>query len=429
MANLNNLFVLVPAGTITGYKAGDKTGNVEKSTIIAASSANPSKIYFLEDTNEIVVRGVAYGASDADIARIAALETTVNGAEASEGSEAVEGLVSKVAALQTLLGESKLGEDEDTVVARIGALETLVGIAAEGEDNTVIDRVQEVLDWFKNLPEEEAGAVALVADVAANKAAIGVESAPAAEGKEAVEATGIYKRIEVLEAVNDNRNLTTEDAAVVGKYVSAVSQNADGTIEVSREDLPELSVKDGSANYVGVDNHKVEIKTSALGDVNLEKNAEGKWVAPESVTTGTGLATAADVAAEIVANEQVVAAALNDHETRIAALQASKHKTSDVSASAGKVVSGVQVDETGALTISETVMTTVAAKATGHVTVSTDADGVVTIAENDIASAAVLGTASVKGEGGAVTTAATGVIAQVEALENWADSLWTTYTA
>ena len=74
-------------------------------------------------------------------------------------------------------------------------------------------------------------------------------------------------------------------------------------------------MKTGSETYVGVANHEVEIKTSALGSVGITFEND-KWTAG-TATSETGLATAADVATEIANDELVIAAALNDHEARI----------------------------------------------------------------------------------------------------------------
>lgn len=265
---------------------------------------------------------------------------------------------------------------------RVKSIETLITTDKDG----TINKVSEVIDWFKGVAEGEGGAK-LLSDVAANKSAIGTEKTTDKEG------TGIYKRIEDLEAkkhvvsavtaaegkcvsgvnvdetgaltitetelaaanvnataitasdetvaVEGNKvdaqitslaksikaatnaadeaikGLDVEDTAVEGKYVSAVSEE-DGKITVTRADLPKLSVKTGSDKYVVVDNHEVGIKTTALNTVGLTKNeGTGKWEAGKADADSTGLATAADVAAEIVSDEEVIATALNDHENRL----------------------------------------------------------------------------------------------------------------
>lgn len=88
-------------------------------------------------------------------------------------------------------------------------------------------------------------------------------------------------------------------------------------ISVTRANLPTLSVKAGSGQFAAVNNHEVQIKTTALNTVGLTKTEAGKWQAGTVDAQSTGLATAADVAAEIVSDEEVIATALNDHETRL----------------------------------------------------------------------------------------------------------------
>lgn len=147
----------------------------------------------------------------------------------------------------------------------------------------------------------------------------------------AVEGDGLTKRIEDLEAVNNTRDLTTEDEAVDNQYVSSVAQAADGTITITREDLPVIGVNEDSENYASINEaHEIEIKTSTLGSVGLAKGEDGKYAAGEA-NDATGLAVAADVAAELVNDEEVIAAALNDHEERVLALES---KVSDVALSA-----------------------------------------------------------------------------------------------
>ena len=272
---------------------------------------------------------------------------------------------------------------EGSLNTRVTSIETLIGDAENSDADSVINKVTEVIDWFKDVSETEKGAT-LISDVAANKAAIGTKT---------VENTNsIYKRIEDLEAkkhtVSDKtattgkyvsgvkvdetgaltiketaltaagvaaspitagdatvavegdkvstqianlaksikataktaddaiKALDVTDTAVSGQYVSAVSET-DGKITVTRADLPTLSVKTGSEQFAAVNNHEVEIKTTALNTVGLTKTEAGKWQAGTADAKSTGLATAADVAVEIVSDEEVIATALNDHETRL----------------------------------------------------------------------------------------------------------------
>ena len=295
---------------------------------------------------------------------------------------------------------------------RVTNIETLIGDAGNPDTDSVINKVTEVIDWFKDVSETESGAK-LLADVATNKAAIGTEKTTDKPG------TGIYKRIEDLEAkkhkvsdvvadagkcvsgvhVAEDGTLTIDqdelaaaninaaainagdatvavegtnvsaqitslaksikaaskaadaaigaldvtDTPVDGKYVSAVSET-DGKIKVTRANLPTLSVKEGSEQFAAVNNHEVEIKTTALNTVGLTKDSTGKWQAGTVDVASTGLATAADVAAEIVSDEEVIATALNDHETRLKTVEGKEITVS--SAKSDVAISGTDFNVT-----------------------------------------------------------------------------------
>lgn len=70
-------------------------------------------------------------------------------------------------------------------------------------------------------------------------------------------------------------------------------------------------------------NYTIGLNVVNLGDAvgMTYDEATGKWSAPEGSTAVNGLASAADVANELVSDEKVIAAALNDHETRIDTLE------------------------------------------------------------------------------------------------------------
>lgn len=349
-------------------------------------------------------------------------DNVVTVSEDDIASAALLGTVDDVAGTATAFG--KIVSETDRATAAEGGLNTRVTnietLITSDKDGT-INKVSEVIDWFKGVAEGEGGAK-LLSDVAANKTAIGTETVDDTAG------TGIYKRIEDLEAkkhkvsdvtadagkcvsgihVDENGALTIDqaelaasninataivagddtvavegdkvalqieslaksiktatksaddaikaldvtDTAEEGKYVSAVSQK-DGVITVTRADLPTLSVKVGSEQFVGVDNHAVEIKTTALNTVGLTKNADtGKWQAGTADAESTGLATAADVAAEIVSDEEVIATALNDHENRLKTVEGKEitvtSAKSDVAISVAEVKDSSDVVTTAA---------------------------------------------------------------------------------
>lgn len=346
-------------------------------------------------------------------------DNVVTVSEDDIASAALLGTVDDVAGTATAFGKIVSETEraaEGGLNTRVTNIETLITSDKDG----TINKVSEVIDWFKGVAEGEGGAK-LLSDVAANKTAIGTETVDGTAG------TGIYKRIEDLEAkkhtvsdvvadagkcvsgvhvaedgaltidqaelaaTNINANaiadgadtvavegdkvstqiaslaksikaaaktaddaikaLDVEDTAVDGKYVSAVSER-DGKITVTRADLPTLSVKTGSEQFAAVNNHEVEIKTTVLNTVGLTKTEAGKWQAGTVDATSTGLATAADVAAEIVSDEEVIATALNDHENRLNTIE-SKEITvtsakSDVAISVAEVKDSSDVVTTAA---------------------------------------------------------------------------------
>ena len=376
-----------------------------------------TRIKTLEDKKYTTVNAKADGHVKVEVTA----DNVVTVTEDDIASAALLGTVDDVAGTATAFGkiadETKRATDaEGKLDTRVTDIETLITSDKDG----TINKVSEVIDWFKGVAEGEGGAK-LLSDVAANKTAIGTEKTTDKPG------TGIYKRIEDLEAkkhkvsdvtattgkcvsgihVDENGALTIDqtelsaaninataivagddtvavegdkvasqiaslaksikaaaktaddaikaldvtDTAVEGKYVSAVSEE-DGKITVTRAELPTLSVKTGSEQFAAVNNHEVEIKTTALNTVGLTKTEAGKWQAGAVDATSTGLATAADVAAEIVSDEEVIATALNDHENRLKTVEGKEitvsSAKSDVAISVAEVKDGSNVVTTAA---------------------------------------------------------------------------------
>ena len=376
---------------LLGTKNDDKTketafGKIaaEASRATDAETGLSNRIKTLEDKKYTTVNSKTDGHVKVQVTD----DKVVTVTEDDIASAQLLGTANDVSTANTAFGKIAAEADRATKAegglnTRVTNIETLIGDAENSDTDSVINKVTEVIDWFKDVSETEKGAT-LISDVAANKAAIGTKS---------VENTNsIYKRIEDLEAkkhtvsdvtaatgkyvsgvkVDETGALTIKetaltadgvaatpitagdetvavegdkvstqiaslaksikaaaktaddaikaldvtDTAVVGQYVSAVSET-DGKITVTRADLPTLSVKTGSEQFAAVNNHEVEIKTTALNTVGLTKTEAGKWQAGTVDAKSTGLATAADVAAEIVSDEEVIATALNDHETRL----------------------------------------------------------------------------------------------------------------
>lgn len=413
---------------LLGTKDDDKTketafGKIkfEADRAVTAEAGLSNRIKTLEDKKYTTVTPK----TDGHVKVAVSADNVVTVTEDDIASAALLGTATDASTANTAFGKIAAEADratkaEGSLDTRVTNIETLIGDAGNPDEDTVINKVSEVIDWFKGVAEGEGGAK-LLADVAANKTAIGTQTVDGTAG------TGIYKRIEDLEAkkhtvsdvtattgkyvsgvkVDDTGALTIKeteltaagvaatpitagdetvavegdkvstqiaslaksikaaaktaddaikaldvtDTAVTGQYVSAVSET-DGKITVTRADLPTLSVKAGSEQFAAVNNHEVEIKTTALNTVGLTKTEAGKWQAGTADAKSTGLATAADVAAEIVSDEEVIATALNDHETRLKTVEGKEitvsSAKSDVAISVAEVKDGSNVVTTAA---------------------------------------------------------------------------------
>ena len=411
---------------LLGTKDDDKTketafGKIaaEASRATDAETGLSNRIKTLEDKKYTTVTPKTDGHVKVEVSA----DNVVTVTEDDIASAALLGTATDASTANTAFGKIAAEADratkaEGSLNTRVTNIETLIGDAENPDTDSVINKVTEVIDWFKDVSETEKGAT-LISDVAANKAAIGTKT---------VENTNsIYKRIEDLEAkkhkvsdvtadtgkyvsgvkVDETGALTIKetaltadgvaatpitagdetvavegdkvskqiaslaksikaaaktaddaikaldvtDTAVVGQYVSAVSET-DGKITVTRADLPTLSVKTGSEQFAAVNNHEVEIKTTALNTVGLTKTEAGKWQAGTADAKSTGLATAADVAAEIVSDEEVIATALNDHENRLKTVEGKEitvsSAKSDVAISVAEVKDSSNVVTTAA---------------------------------------------------------------------------------
>ena len=230
-------------------------------------------------------------------------------------------LADKIEALKTLVGAKTDTKDTDTVFGaiaketdrattaegkldtRVTNIETLIGDAKNPDDDTVINKVTEVIDWFKGVSETEKGAT-LISDVAANKAAIGTK---------AVEnSNSIYKRIEGLEA---KEHTVSDVTAATGKYVSGVKVDETGALTIKEtaltaDGVAATSITAGNET-VAVEGDKVSTQIASLAKsikaaaktaddaikaLDVEDTAvEGKYVSAVSETDGVITVTRADL--------------------------------------------------------------------------------------------------------------------------------------
>lgn len=125
---------------------------------------------------------------------------------------------------------------------------------------------------------------------------------------------------------------TGKDGLVDNNALNTVIGYLDGKINAVDCEVTTLTEVDGddylkvTESKTGNDrNYEIELNVVNLGDAvgMTYDEATGKWSAPEgNPDAKNGLASAADVANELVSDEKVIAAALNDHEARLDVLEA-----------------------------------------------------------------------------------------------------------
>lgn len=292
------------------------------------------------------------------------------------------------------VGETTLAISNSNLESRIKALEDFNKVA---DSDDKINTVKDILDWFDTVSEAstnytvtvdgstidlgkgQAGLLTSVAhnkkDIAGIKATIDsldVQDTSVGDGNVVVK----YKQengkvtisdVSVTEtsalftpaAENTSANLSVGNASALltGESISVIKNYVDAVALANQE---AITINTDSSAYLTVDasnDHLIGVNVTTLGEaVGLTKSGD-TWVTPEGVTTvAPGLATAADVAAEIVADEKVIAAALNEHELAINALES---KEITVSSSTGNItdLSTGSTAASGALTVDGSIIT------------------------------------------------------------------------
>jgi hypothetical protein len=117
---LLKLFVLVPS-TVENFNGATVSG-----------AANERRIFFEEATGKLWAKGIAFGGNDSGLGTTVA---TLIGSDTNKSIRAIAG--------EVLAEAMDLADDA----------------------NTTIDNLTEVLKWFKDLPEEEEGALKLIAKI------------------------------------------------------------------------------------------------------------------------------------------------------------------------------------------------------------------------------------------------------------------------
>ena len=271
------------------------------------------------------------------------------------------------------VGEATLAISNSNLETRIKALEDFNKVA---DSDDKINTVKDILDWFDTVSEASTnytvtidgsimdlgkGQAGLLTSVAQNKKDIAdikatIDSLDVPEnsvgagnvvvkykqenGKVTISDVSVTQTSAVFtEATQDasaNLSVTSASALLTGESISAIKDYVDAVAAANQE---AIEINNDSSAYLTVDasnDHLIGVNVTTLGNaVGLTKREDGTWATPEGVTTvAPGLATAADVAAEIVADEKVIAAALNEHELAINALES---KEITVSSSTGNI--------------------------------------------------------------------------------------------
>lgn len=238
---------------LLGTKTDDKTketafGKVafEADRAVTAETGLSNRIKTLEDKKYTTVNAK----TDGHVKVAVSDDNVVTVTEDDIASAALLGTVDDVAGTATAFGkiadETKRATDaEGKLDTRVTNIETLIGDAQNPDEDTVINKVTEVIDWFKDVSETEKGAT-LISDVAANKTAIGTKTVE--------NSNSIYKRIEDLEAKKHTKSDVTADA---GKCVSGVHVDENGALTIDQAELSATNIN-ATAIVAGDDTVAVE---------------------------------------------------------------------------------------------------------------------------------------------------------------------------
>lgn len=367
--------------TVTPKTEGHVKVAVDANNVVTVTEDNIASATLLGATNDASTKSTAFGKIAAEAYRATkaegGLNTRVTSIETLITSDK-DGTINKVSEVINWFNgvkESESGaqllQDVADNKAAIGT-QTVAGTAGTGIYKRIEDleaKKHKVSDvsaatgkYVSGVKVDETGALT-IKETELTAAGVAATAINAGDATVAVEGTNVSDQITSLaksikatskDATAAIKALDVTDTAVTGQYVSAVSET-DGKIKVTRANLPTLSVKTGSGQFAAVNNHEVEIKTTALNTVGLTKTSAGKWQAGTVDAKSTGLATAADVAAEIVSDEEVIATALNDHETRLKTVEGKEitvtSAKSNVAISVAEVKDSSNVVTTAATTL------------------------------------------------------------------------------
>ena len=258
---LLKLFVLVPS-TVENFNGATVSG-----------AANEHRIFFEESTGLIWAKGKSFGGNDSELA---AIVNTLIGADTDKGKS-----------IRTIAGE---------------VLAEAMDLADDAD--TTINNLTEVLKWFKDLPEEEEGALNLIARL----------------GKPAVLYTATDEEvIGGTKQVGDVKEVSTGVFALIDALKTRVS-TAEGKItalETTVGDSTSGLVKNVADNATAIG----QLKTT-VGDDNsgLVKSVNDLKTTVGDSTFGL-VKDVADINSTIEQNELTTATALTQLNTRVNALE------------------------------------------------------------------------------------------------------------
>jgi hypothetical protein len=238
---------------LLGTKDDDKTketafGKIaaEASRATDAETGLSNRIKTLEDKKYTTVTPKA----DGHVKVAVSADNVVTVTEDDIASAALLGTATDASTANTAFGKIAAEADratkaEGSLNTRVTSIETLITSDKDG----TINKVSEVIDWFKNVSETEKGAT-LISDVAANKTAIGTKTVENDKS--------IYKRIEDLEA---KKHTVSDVTATTGKCVSGVHVSEDGALTIDQTELAAANINataiDAGDETVAVEGDKV----------------------------------------------------------------------------------------------------------------------------------------------------------------------------
>ena len=298
---LLKLFVLVPS-TVKNFNGATVSG-----------AANEHRIFFEEATGKLWAKGIAFGGGD-------------------DNTE----LANTVATL--------IGEDTDKSIREIAAAVLNEALEASPDADTTINNLKEILDWFKNLPEDEAGALALV-NAVGKPAVPGQDAVLYADETEYNEAKGTSLTAEQFAELSDEEKTKTPAVAPVaatGLYkviedsIAAIDLSDYATkthVEDRLGDLGNATEAEGNTpavphtvkSYVdtkiGNLGNKVEAQEAVLYTAEDDEVIAGKKQVGDVKTPAVTAVPYTSVMEVVTDNELVTAAAINDLSDRVDALE------------------------------------------------------------------------------------------------------------